>query len=242
MRGFHANILWRLFLINSAGNDRILDGFGLFHALIPMYKRWSRGGERLEETAGRHMGYFNANPLMASYVVGAVVDMEEKRMMSGDFPLKRIDRLKNTLSAVLTARGDFFFGVLMIPLGLTIGAIFAIYSSIIGPLIFLALYNFFHMRVRIGGYFAGLRFDEVGWVESVESFFKGERVLGCLGAFASGVFSALVLFKAYSGGGPKVAGWGIASVVLFLALRRKLSLMGSVLIVFVSIVVFLLFR
>jgi mannose/fructose/N-acetylgalactosamine-specific phosphotransferase system component IID len=236
----HWNKLWRLFFLQSSRNDRTIDGLGFLHALSPLFRGWAGSDQELKDTARRHMGYFNANPILASYIVGAVTNLEEKRKAGEDVSSESIERFKETLSAVLTARGDYFFDVVLIPLGLTIGSIFAIYSSYVGPVIFLALYNYYHFQARIGGYLKGVQLGEGLGGEHVTNIFKEQGFLGGCAAFASGAFTALVFTRASDMGGLRYVGWGIASIVGFLLLRRRLSFVWSVAIVFLATFLFLL--
>ncbi|MCK4236399.1 MAG: PTS system mannose/fructose/sorbose family transporter subunit IID [Candidatus Krumholzibacteria bacterium] len=237
---YHWNQLWRLFLVQSSRNNRTVDGLGFFHVLSPLLGRWAGGRDRREDIAERHIGYFNANPILASYVAGVVVNLEERRKAGEDVSRKYIERVKSTLSSVSTARGDYFFKVVLIPLGLTIGSIFAIYGSYIGLVIFLALYNFYHFRVRIGGYLKGVRLGEEVAGELATHLSREQGLLGGFAAFASGAFAALVFARAYEMGGARFAGWGIFVVALALGLRKRLSFSWSVMIVFLTTALFLL--
>jgi mannose/fructose/N-acetylgalactosamine-specific phosphotransferase system component IID len=192
------------------------------------------------EAVRRHIGYFNANPILASYILGAVVNMERRRRGGEDIDGAHIDRIKNTLSAVLTAKGDYFFSMVLLPLGLTIACIFAMYSSYLGPIIFLALYNYYHLQARIGGYFIGLRLGEGLGREYIKHIFRGQGFLGGCAAFGAGLFTALVLVRASSYGGLRISGWGVAAIIAFLLLRRKMPMVWSVIILFVTSAAYLL--
>ena len=153
---------------------------------------------------------------------------------------ERVERVKNALAAVLTARGDYFFEVILLPLGLTIGSIFAIHSSYIGPVLFLALYNLYHLRTRIGGYLIGVRLGEGLGRELVSHLFREQRLLGGCAAFCSGVFAAIVLSRAHALGGPRSAGWGVAVALAMVLLSRRVSFLAAVTILFLATAAFLL--
>ena len=236
----HLNHLWRLFLLQGSRNERTIDGLGFYNAISPELDTWSEEEDETRETVRRHMGYFNANPILASYILGAVINMERRRRSGDGVDVAHIERMKSTLSAVLTAKGDYFFSVVLLPLGLTIACIFAMYSWYLGPVIFLALYNYFHLQARIGGYLIGVRLGEGLGNEYIRHIFRAQGFLGGCAAFSAGVFSALVLVRAGSYGGLRLSGWGIAAVVAFLVLRRKMSMVLSVIIVFIVSAAYLL--
>ncbi len=232
--------IWRLFFLQSTHNERTLDGLGFFHVLAPEIRNWAADEDEFKEIANRHMGYFNANPILASYILGIVQNMERRRAGGVELPLDRIDRIKSTLSAVLTAKGDYFFGIVLIPLGLTIACIFAMYSSYFAPIIFLVLYNYYHLQARIGGYLMGLRMGEGLGKELVKHIYREQRILGGCAAFASGVFTALSLVRASTFGGFGFSIWGVAVVAAVFLLRRKMPVIWSVLVVFVATTIYLL--
>jgi mannose/fructose/N-acetylgalactosamine-specific phosphotransferase system component IID len=236
----HISHLWRLFFLQSSRNERTVDGLGFFHAIVPEAARWAADDKKLKDIARRHMGYFNANPILASYILGAVLNMERRKLQGEEISDASIERVKSTLSAVLTAKGDYFFEVVLIPLGLTIACIFAMYRSYFGPIIFLVLYNYYHLQARIGGYLMGVRMGEgVGRV-LVKHIFREQGFLGGCAAFASGVLAALTFVRAYTFGNLRLAGWGVAVLIAAFLLRGKLSVVLTVIVVFVASAVYLL--
>ena len=233
------NQLWRLFFLRNSRNDRFFDGMGFFHAMAPLFDACARRGADIRSLSRRYLGYFNANPIVASYIVGVITNMEERRCTGEDIPPERIDQVKGALSSVLTAKGDYFFDVVLIPLGLTIGCIFAIYSSYIGPVVFLASYNLYHFQSRIGGYFKGVRMGEGIGRELVTQLFREQRLLGGCAAFASGLFAALVFTRASELGGAMDVGWGVVATAAVFGLVRKVSLLVGVLIVYAATALYL---
>lgn len=242
MRYQHLSQIWRLFILQSSRNSRTLDGLGFFHVLSPLIKRWVREKVTLEELVARYMGYFSTHPLLASFAAGAVVDLEERRRSGDRLEGEYIARIRDSLSGVLAAKGGYFFDTVLVPLGLTIGSIFVIHSSYIGLAIFLALYNYYHFRFRIGGYSKGMRLGGRLGHELIARLFREQEFLGGCAAFASGVFAALVFTRAYELGGTGITGWGVACAAAVWLLSRKLSFMLSVAVVLCATGFFLVLR
>jgi mannose/fructose/N-acetylgalactosamine-specific phosphotransferase system component IID len=224
----HWNQLWRLFFIQSSRNERTLDGLGFFAVIAPRLKRWAGTRPELAALAERHLASFNANPALASYVAGVVVNLESRRKLGEDVSAERIDRMKGALSAALTARGDYFFETILAPLGLTIAVTCAIYNSYIGLAAFLALYGFYHFQSRIGGYLKGASAGESVGGELVRGLFREQGILGGAAAFAAGVFTAIVFTRANAADGVRGIGWGAALMAGVLLSRRRLSFTASV--------------
>jgi mannose/fructose/N-acetylgalactosamine-specific phosphotransferase system component IID len=224
----HAPAIWRLFFIQSSRNERTLDGLGLFAVLAPFLRQWARSGEEAKALARRHLGYFNAGLYLSSMVAGVIVNMEGRRSRGESVTPGGIDRVATALSSVLAARANYFFDALLIPLGLTIASISAIYGSYIGLVIFLVLYNFYHFQSRIGGYYKGAELGEGVGGAFVGRLFREERLVTGCSAFASGIFAALLLTRARAAGGPGFIVWGAVAAVCVAALEKRLSRMWIV--------------
>ena len=236
------NQIWRIFFLQSSRNERTLDGLGFFHVVAPLVATWGRSAAERAAAAKRHAGYFNANPIVASYVAGVVANLEARRARGEDVTPERVERVKSALSSVLTARGDSFFENVLVPLGLTIASISAINSSYIGLAIFLVLYNAYHFQYRIGGYLRGVELGEGIGGDTVARLFREERFLDGCASFASGVFAALVLAGARGAGGMHFAIAGAALAALVIVLRRRVSFTRSVVVLFCGTALYLVAR
>jgi len=224
----HGSAIWRLFFIQSSRNERTMDALGFFSVVEPLLRQWTRPGEDAREIARRHLGHFNAGLYLSSAVAGVVVNMERKRARGEPVSSDRIERVKSALSSVLAARANYFFEGLLIPLGLTISSIFAIYDSYIGLVIFLALYNIYHFQSRIGGYCRGVELGEGVGGAFVARLFREERMLASCTAFASGVFAALLFVEARDAGGGGFLAWGAVAFAGSALLKKRLSFVWSV--------------
>lgn len=203
--------VWRLFLIQGSRNGRTIDGLGFFHVMEPLVRRLARGGQDRAEAASRHAGYFNCNPLMASYIAGALTRMELDSAGSGGIDPRRVERIRDTMSAALTARGDYFIEMVLLLVSLTTGSIFAIYTWYAGPVVFLVLYNLYNFRLRTGGYRTGLHLGEDTGRVLATRLLKEQKLLGAAAAFSAGVLAALLMVRAWRYGGPRIA---VAGAVL----------------------------
>ncbi len=232
-------MIWRLFFLQNSRNNRTLDGLGFFHILYPFFREIADSDEELEEIVSRHVDYFNANPILAPYIVGVVMNLELRKKAGEDISAERISGVKNTLSSVLTAKGEYFFEIVLVPFALTIGCIFAIYNSYIGPVIFLIFYNLYHFQSRIGGYREGFFLGEdVGRTLAV-TLFREQKWFSWVAAFVSGVFAALIIARAWSFGGFRFFLWGVLMVAALFLLCRKIAFLWAVSIIFMATAVFL---
>ena len=215
--------LWRLFFMQSSRSERTMDALGFFSVVEPRVRVWGKTEEGARELARRHSGYFNAGYYAEPLVAGVVWNLESRRAAGETIPPERIDAVKSALSSALAARANRFYDAVLIPLALTIASLFAISGSYLGPVLFLALYNYFHLPSRIGGFRSGAERGEGVDGAYVAGLFREERVLAGVGAFASGVFAALLLVKAREAGGASFAAAGAIAAAGTALLRLRWS-------------------
>jgi PTS system mannose-specific IID component len=186
--GDRALITLRSFLIQSVWNPRGMQSVGFCFAMLPVARRLRLEGSALSSFLTRHLGFFNTNPAMASYVLGAAAAAEVR----GD--TQSVDGIKKGLAGPLGMAGDAllwgaarpFAGLLAVAL-LDVGLSWA-------PLALLVFYNIPHLFFRVRGTGVGARLGPSG---ARELSGRGLRV-------------ATVALR---GGGAFVAGWLVASAV-----------------------------
>jgi hypothetical protein len=224
----HWNAIWRLFFIQSSRNEKTMDGLGFYAVISPFVKKWGEPANNADEIARRHLGYFNGGLYLTSAVAGVVVNMERRRSNGEPVTPERIDRVKAALSSVLAARANYFFDGLLIPYGLTIACISAIYGSYVGVAAFLAGYNIYHFQYRIGGYCRGTELGEGMGGAFVARLFREERLVAGCAAFTSGVFAALLFIRSRDAGGGRFLAWGAIVLVASAVLGKRISPVRSV--------------
>ena len=95
-------LLLRSFVIQGSWNYRTMQGAGLGFSLIPYLSRLYRGKrDALNESLGRHSGFFNANPYLSTVAISAVARME-----SEETDPEEIERFKRALVSPLGSLGD----------------------------------------------------------------------------------------------------------------------------------------
>lgn len=147
-------VFWRSFFIQASWSYDRMQSLGFAFALAPVLRRlYPEPNERAERVV-RHMEYFNTQPYMASFILGAVARLEEDRVM-GTNPAADPGELKRALMAPLGALGDSFFWGSLKPLAAVIAVAMLLAGAWWAPLLFLALYNVVHVGLRAGLVFAG---------------------------------------------------------------------------------------
>lgn len=144
----------RSFFIQAVWNYERMLNIGFAFCLIPAARRFvSRA--TVSSFLSRHLGFFNANPFIATMAIGAVVKLEETGTSE-----EEIDRFKQALCGPLGAVGDRTFWGVVRPVSAAIGTIVALIGGgWWGAAIFLIVFNLIQTIVRrvafVHGYGSG---------------------------------------------------------------------------------------
>jgi PTS system mannose-specific IID component len=131
-----------------------MQSIGFAYAIEPALRKLYPDPAEYESRIRLHLEYFNTQPFFASYILGAVIRMEEDRAMgrnAGD----DVPGLKAALMAPLGALGDSFFWGALKPLAAVVAVALLMTGSWWGPLAFLVFYNTWHVGLRVGMLFWG---------------------------------------------------------------------------------------
>jgi mannose PTS system EIID component len=182
------------FFLQSSWSFEKMQGLGFAAAISPAIKDVFNGGGTFISAMRRHLTFYNAHPYMASLVLGASIRLEEKGK-NGECPAGAGARLKTIVMGPYGALGDSFYWGSVRPLASCLGALSAILWGLWGILIFLAVYNVFHLWMRWEGLAKGYRLGEgvVGYVKSLE-LPKWSIRLRYIAAAVLGVFFAIASF------------------------------------------------
>ena len=178
-------LFFRSFLLQSVWNPRGMQNVGFCFALLPLAGR--RGARGRREFLERHLRFFNTNPVLASYVLGAVAAAEAAGERED-----AIESLKKGLASPLGMAGDSLMWGAVRPLA---GAV-AVVGSLLGfgwaPLALLAVYNGPHLYLRARGIAVGASAGPKGAREVTGAALRGAvRWTRGATAFAVGVAMAL---------------------------------------------------
>jgi mannose/fructose/N-acetylgalactosamine-specific phosphotransferase system component IID len=133
----------RSFFIQAVWNYERMLNIGFAFCLIPAARRFvSRA--TVSSFLSRHLGFFNANPFIATMAVGAVVKLEETGVSE-----EEIDRFKQALCGPLGAVGDRTFWGVVRPVSAVLGTVVVLIGGgWWGAIIFLIVFNVIQTLVR----------------------------------------------------------------------------------------------
>jgi fructoselysine and glucoselysine-specific PTS system IID component len=204
-----AMIMARSLLLQSVWNPRGMQDVGFCFALLPMAKRLGHDREALRSFLKRHLRFFNTNPVMASYVLGAVAAAEARGEDAGT-----IESVKKGLSGPLGMTGDTLLWGSARPFAALLSV--ALLQAGLGwaPLAMLGLYNAPHVLFRVRGIQVGAERGPMGVAElSGRGVRTAVSVLRAGTAFVAGLLVALAA-RGSVGAEP----WRLVAALLFFVL------------------------
>ena len=187
---------WRAFLLPSCYSMDRMQAPGFCYSIMPVLRKlYGSDKQEFTDAMVRHQEVYNNTYACSPFVLGITAAMEEQAANDKTFDVSAINNIKVALMGPLSGIGDtFFWGTFRI-IASGVGISLASQGSILGPLIFLIIYNIPHILVRVFGLKYGYKLGS----SSIDALVKG-------GLMAKATLAATVL-------GLVVVGGMIASMV-----------------------------
>lgn len=229
---------WSLFLaslgLQGSWNPQRMQNLGLLAIMTVWLRRLPRDLERDRLFCRRYYEFFNTNPYLANYLVGALLRLEADREAGAETPAGLATMVRDSLGRSLASLGDQLFWLGLRP-ALVLGmGLLALQGSVTGVLLLVGLFaaGQFLLRWRAleRGYALGMDLVEVVahplWHRAIAVATRLGMVLA--GAVAGVYAVRLVALEGELSGGLLAAGAALG-LGLPLLIRRRLP--GEVLVV-----------
>ncbi|MGL4430930.1 MAG: PTS system mannose/fructose/sorbose family transporter subunit IID [Silvania sp.] len=192
-------VFWRSFQMEFSWNYERQMNLAFVYALIPVLKKLYPQKLELAAALKRHLVFFNTTPHIVTLLLGITTAMEEKNSQQQEMDGTAIDNVKASLMGPLAGLGDsFFWGTLRL-IATGIGTSLALQGNILGPILFLLVFNVPHILVRWlftrWGYVLGTgvlhRVQKSGMMESLT---YGASIIGLMvvGAMAASMINITI--------------------------------------------------
>jgi len=192
-------VFWRSFQMEFSWNYERQMNLAFVYALIPVLKKLYPQKSQLAAALKRHLVFFNTTPHIVTLLLGITTAMEEKNSQQQEMDGTAIDNVKASLMGPLAGLGDsFFWGTLRL-IATGIGTSLALQGNILGPILFLLVFNVPHILVRWlftrWGYVLGTgvlhRVQKSGMMESLT---YGASIIGLMvvGAMAASMINITI--------------------------------------------------
>ena len=141
-------LFWRSFQMEYSWNYERQASLAFTYAMIPILKKLYKKKEDLSQALKRHLEFFNTTPHIVTMILGVSAAMEKQNADDPEFDSSSINTVKASLMGPLAGIGDsFFWGTLRL-IATGIGTSLAIKGNILGPVLFLLVFNIPHIAIR----------------------------------------------------------------------------------------------
>lgn len=189
------SIFLRSFQMEFSWNYERQMNLAYVYAMIPALKKIYKNKEDLKKALKRHLEFFNMTPHIVTLMLGITTAMEEESIKEENLNNNSINNIKTALMGPLSGIGDsFFWGTLRL-VATGIGTSLALKGSILGPILFLLIFNVPHLIFRYILMFLGYNLG-VGSLKKLEKSGAMEKLTygaSILGVIVIGSMSAQLI-------------------------------------------------
>ena len=154
--------LWKIFFrsywIRTVNCPDRMQSLGIACAITPVVEKYYKTEEERAEVLKRYLDeYFLTNPVMAEWIIGIVVSIEEKIAETKDMSRDAVSAVKTALMGPLAAIGDGLYNGTLRPVVAGIACALALQGNPIAPLLFVVIMAGVNVFLRWTGIFTGYR-------------------------------------------------------------------------------------
>ncbi len=179
------SLFFRSMALEANFNFETWQNSGFAFAIIPVLKKLYTTQQSMAAALKRHLQFFNTSPYGSTLIIGIVAAMEEQNKRSADFDEESINSVKLGLMGPLAGVFDsLFWGTLKV-IAAGVGVSLAIKGNILGPILFLLIFNVPHLILRYNlsfiGYRTGTRFlQNLAKTNVMDKLTAGSSILGLM--------------------------------------------------------------
>ena len=134
-------VFWRSFGMEWDWNYERQMNMAYCYCMLPVIKKLYSNKEDQIAAMQRHLEFFNTTPQLSTLILGISAAMEESNANDPDFDTESINSVKVSLMGPLAGIGDsFIWGTLRI-IAAGVGLSLANQGNILGPILFLLIFN-----------------------------------------------------------------------------------------------------
>lgn len=179
------SLFWRSMTLEANFNFETWQNSGFAFSIIPVLKKLYTTKETMAAALKRHLQFFNTSPYGSTLIIGITAAMEEQYKKSEDFDEESINSVKLGLMGPLAGVFDSLFWGTFKVIAAGVGASLAIKGNILGPILFLLIFNIPHLILRYNltfiGYNTGTKFlQNLAKTNVMDKLTLGSSILGLM--------------------------------------------------------------
>ena len=179
-------MVWRSLFLQASFNYERMQAAGWLYGILPGLEKIHTNKDDLSASMKHNLEFFNTHPFLVTFVMGLVMNLEQQK---ADIPTIRAVRV--AAMGPLGGIGDALFWFTLVPITAGFTANLALQTSIMGPILFLLIFNAVQFLIRFWlmdmSYKLGAQAIDV-FTENAQEF---TRAASLLGVFIVGAMTAL---------------------------------------------------
>jgi fructoselysine/glucoselysine PTS system EIID component len=184
-KGVLRKVFFRSLALEANFNFESWQNTGFAFSIIPVLKKLYATKESMSQALKRHLQFFNTTAHGSTLILGITAAMEEQNSQQENFDEESINTVKTGLMGPLAGVFDsLFWGTLKV-IAAGVGISLAINGNILGPILFLLIFNIPHFLLRYNltfiGYNAGNKFlQNLAKSNVMDKLTTGASILGLM--------------------------------------------------------------
>ena len=166
-KGLINKLFWRSFALEGSFNYEKMQALGFAWAMFPAINMFCKTEEDKIEALKRHTAFFNITPNICTFSLGMAASMEKEYGEKKEMDPSTINAVKISLMGPLSGIGDSFFWGTFRVIAAGVGISLAQQGNILGPILFLLIFNIPHFIIRyyctVWGYQLGSKFIQTSY-------------------------------------------------------------------------------
>ena len=213
------NLFWRSMALEANFNFETWQNTGFAFSMLPVLKKLYTTKASMSEALQRHLQFFNTSTYGSTLILGITAAMEEQRSRDAAFDPETINAVKLGLMGPLAGVFDsLFWGTLKV-IAAGVGVSLALKGNVLGPVLFLLLFNVPHLLLRYQltfiGYRAGTRFlQDLSATNVMDKLTHGASIVGLMVVGAMPATLMSLKTPLFIGSDPGVALQGVLDQVV----------------------------
>ena len=131
-------MVWRSLNLQGSFNYERMQAAGWLYSILPgLLEIHGEGTEDLKISMGHNLEFFNTHPFLVTFVMGIILSLEQQKA-----DIATIRAVRVAAMGPLGGIGDAIFWFTLVPIAAGICSNMAIEGNIMGPIMFLLIFNF----------------------------------------------------------------------------------------------------
>ena len=137
-------MVWRSLNLQGSFNYERMQAAGWLYSILPgLLEIHGEGTEDLKTSMGHNLEFFNTHPFLVTFVMGIILSLEQQKA-----DINTIRAVRVAAMGPLGGIGDAIFWFTLVPIAAGICSNMAIEGNIMGPIMFLLIFNAVQFAVR----------------------------------------------------------------------------------------------